>query len=180
MSHWIQTYTGKRWNFFDCKPEDVHLEDIARALSNLCRFTGHCKCFYSVAQHSVLVSQNTSNPLLGLLHDAPEAYVGDISRPLKHAIRDSGARDVLREADQLAERAVFARFGLAPTPNDLLCLKEADMRMLVTESFDVLQGGPAVGWRINQETHPRYPFVIEPVGPDAAMRMFLDRFNEIT
>ena len=71
---WIQTYTGKQYAYFECGPEQICIEDIARALSNLCRFTGHCKKFYSVAQHSVLVSHRTKNPFLGLMHDADEAY----------------------------------------------------------------------------------------------------------
>src|SRR5688500_14252940 len=86
---YIRTYTGKE--FYPLKPEldKIDIEDIAHALSNLCRFTGHTKQFYSVAQHSVLASEFVrvyDNPHLNLfvlLHDASEAYICDISRPLK-------------------------------------------------------------------------------------------------
>src|SRR6266516_3714044 len=77
--------SGKWFNVFDPKPEDIDLKDIAHALANQCRFTGHVREFYSVAQHSVLVSQfcDASDAQWGLLHDASEAYLSDIARPIK-------------------------------------------------------------------------------------------------
>src|SRR6266496_3875421 len=77
--------SGKWFNVFNPKPEDVDIRDIAHALSNQCRFTGHTKEFYSVAQHSVLVSTFCApeDAAWGLLHDASEAYLSDIASPVK-------------------------------------------------------------------------------------------------
>ncbi len=78
---WIQVRSGRKFHPLDPRPEDVDINDIAHALSNLCRFTGHCTDFYSVAQHSVIASQIVppASALAALLHDASEAYMGDIS-----------------------------------------------------------------------------------------------------
>src|SRR5271165_7548492 len=82
---WIQTYTGRVMYPLDPRPEEINIIDIAHALSNLCRFTGHVRTFYSVAEHSVRVSQHCDpkDALWGLLHDASEAYLADMSRPMK-------------------------------------------------------------------------------------------------
>ena len=86
MSDWIQTYTGRKFYPTHPRAADVHILDIAHHLSLRCRFSGGCREFYSVAQHSVLVSQMVpeQDALWGLLHDAAEAYTGDLIRPLKH------------------------------------------------------------------------------------------------
>jgi uncharacterized protein len=94
---WIQMYSGGKFFPLDPKPEDVKIDDIAHALSNVCRFAGQVKRHHSVAIHSVNVScllenihgkEATDLCLLGLLHDAPEAYFGDIPQPVKKAIPD--------------------------------------------------------------------------------------------
>src|SRR5690349_18842227 len=92
---WIATFTGKRWFLTDPDPADVDIDDIAHALSMICRFGGHTKQFYSVAEHSVRVANAMEIAgcgalacLHGLIHDAPEAYLGDIVRPLKYSLTD--------------------------------------------------------------------------------------------
>src|ERR1700691_1787676 len=81
---YIETFTGKTFSFLAPQPEDICIEDIAHATSMLCRFTGHCKYFYSVAEHCVAVSRLCSvrNDIAGLLHDSAEAYVNDMNSPL--------------------------------------------------------------------------------------------------
>lgn len=83
----IRTFTGKMFDPLNPKAELIDIHDIAHALSNLCRYTGHCPELYSVAQHSVYVAANCSekNRLAGLLHDAGEAYMNDIASPVKHS-----------------------------------------------------------------------------------------------
>jgi hypothetical protein len=84
----IRTYTGKMFNVFEPDPDLICIEDIAHALSNLCRFGGHTRLFYSVAQHSIRVANEVSpaNKMAALLHDASEAYMLDITRPIKYFI----------------------------------------------------------------------------------------------
>ena len=81
----IQTFTGKQFHLLNPRPEDICIEDIAHALSMLCRFTGHTRVFYSVAEHSMHCSLVVpkEHRLQALLHDATEAYLGDLSAPLK-------------------------------------------------------------------------------------------------
>lgn len=91
---WILTHTGKRPDLLHPRIEDICLEDIAHALARIGRFTGHGDCFISVAQHCVHVSDLCPFDLKpwGLLHDATEAYLGDVSSPLKQALRTGGGR----------------------------------------------------------------------------------------
>lgn len=85
--HIIKTYLGKEFCFSDVDHEAIDIRDIAHSLSHLCRFTGHTNLFYSVAQHCLLVAEKIpggpEEKLAALLHDAAEAYVGDLSSPLK-------------------------------------------------------------------------------------------------
>ena len=83
---WMQTYTGRKFWPLDPRPEDFCLEDIAQALSMSCRFNGHCLEFYSVAEHSCHIFDQTDDPMekkWAILHDAPEAYISDLVSPLK-------------------------------------------------------------------------------------------------
>src|SRR3989344_3806442 len=118
VGNWMQTFTGRRFYPLDPRPEDVCVEDIAHALSLVCRFGGHVRFHYSVAQHSLYVSNHVDDHgaggqdvLIALLHDAAEAYIGDVVWPLKQATEMLGYRVV----EERVERAVFERFGL-PLP----------------------------------------------------------------
>lgn len=86
----IITFSENYINVFDPKLEDIKIEDIAHALSQLCRWNGHTKTFYSVAQHSIWVCENVQqeHKLAALLHDASEAYLVDIPRPIKVFLKD--------------------------------------------------------------------------------------------
>lgn len=135
---WILTYTGKK--FFPLEPqiEDIDIIDIAHALSNMCRFTGHVREFYSVAQHSVLVGERIWNQtkdykklLSGLLHDASEAYICDIARPVKHSDEFRSYRQIEANLQGLIDFKFH-------TSADLDCVKEADNYLLSVEAFHLM------------------------------------------
>lgn len=166
---WIQTYTGKQ--FYPCNPRvsDIDIEDIAHALSLLCRFTGHCKQFYSVAQHSVLAAAYCDDyQLWALLHDASEAYVSDVAKPIKGQL--AGYEDI--ETGVMA--AIAARFNLTwPMPAEI---KLVDSRLLATEQRD-LMNPCAVSW---SGMSPPYPNEIQPWSSDLAKHVFLEVFRGLT
>jgi uncharacterized protein len=123
----IRTRVGAGFDFDDPEGSDVVLADIAHALGNLCRFTGHTRWFYSVAEHSVHASHlvPAGDAAAALLHDAVEAYVGDVSRPLKSLLPG------YREIEARVERAILGRFGVpSPLPASV---RRADAQMLVLE-----------------------------------------------
>jgi hypothetical protein len=137
---WIETFGGRQFFPLDPRPEEVHLEDIGHALANLCRYTGHTSRFYSVAEHSVLCSlaapyeQGASLRLKreALMHDATEAYIGDLSRPVKRAVPQ------FEEIEARLRLAIAERFGLAETvPTEV---SEVDNRILVNERETLMRG----------------------------------------
>ncbi len=136
-STWVQTFTGRQFWPMDPHEDDIDIQDIAHALSMMCRFNGHCRDFYSVAQHSVHVAEVVAergyrkDTLTALLHDAAEAYFGDITRPVKHGIGGEIAR-----IEGKLEMAIANKFGLHyPFPP---IVKEIDDILLVTEKRDVM------------------------------------------
>ena len=137
---WIETFTGKKFHLLDPQPEEVCIEDIAHALALSCRFCGHVRQFYSVAEHSIHVS-NICEPvdaLWGLLHDASEAYIADLSRPVKHCT-PVGPPYIAVEARIMA--VIAAKFGLPTTmpPG----VKVADNTLLFAEKDKLMSG---VAW----------------------------------
>lgn len=180
--HWIQTYTIRQFWPLSPRPEDVTVEDIAHALSNLCRFTGHTREFYSVAQHSVLVSDQCrclvqASPgkskeqaaRWGLLHDASEAYLADVARPIKRAPE----MDAYRQAETELQAVIYARFGLVP--EEPAYVKKADMQLCYTEARDLFKHThPAWKWYEDPLTEH-----IEPLAPREAKLLFLNRFAEL-
>lgn len=134
---WIQTYTGRQFWPVDPRPEDIDIEDIAHALSMLCRYGGHCLRFYSVAEHSVLMARHVDSrhAMSALLHDASEAFLVDVPRPIK------GSLIGYREAEARIERAVAARFGIPATMPD--AVKDADYRILTDECRQNMAAPPA-------------------------------------
>ena len=170
---WMQTFTGRR--FFLMNPDDsnIVIEDIAHHLSLLCRFTGAIRQFYSVAQHSVYVSQlvPAEHRLWALLHDASEAYLGDMGRPLKIL------PEMLpfRLAEKNMQRAICHAFGLEETEPP--CVKEADNMMLAAEAYQLLPGGPRAEWTI-WPIDKVADITVEPIPPHEAKSWFLAKFAE--
>lgn len=108
IGDWMQTYTGVEFYPLDPHPGDINIRDIAHALSMACRYGGHCKRFYSVAEHSVLMAEEAPEnmKLSALMHDASEAYLSDVIRPLKPFLSGYGPiEDRLMGA--IAERFCF-------------------------------------------------------------------------
>jgi len=118
----IVTATGGEFPFEGFDASHICIEDIAKSLSQLCRFTGHTSLFYSVAQHSLLVAEKMPGPpkekLVGLLHDAAEAYTNDLASPLK-AYLESQCDYVYRDLQARITAAVYDRFGVAEIPDDV-------------------------------------------------------------
>ena len=130
----IQTLSGRRVNPLDAAPEDIDPADIARGLANTCRFGGHSKAFYSVAQHSVIVcdllERDGATPdelMAALLHDASEAYLGDLPHPIKHRSELGAAFKV---AEKKLEAVIAERFSL---PDASARVKPRDRALLATE-----------------------------------------------
>jgi len=130
MGDWIQTYTNVEFDIFNATENDVLIIDIAHALSNICRFGGHCKEFYSVAQHSIHVSQlvQPKYKLHALLHDASEAYLGDIPRPIKHSHEFKFYRGIEKNISSI----IYKKYKL---PEELhSTITNADTQMLMLEA----------------------------------------------
>lgn len=167
----IMLRSGAYFDLEDPENSEINIEDIAHALSNVCRYTGHCCEFYSVAQHSVLVSLIVppEDAMAGLLHDAPEAYVGDVSKPLKILLPD------YKLVERRVELAVFRRFGL---PDDLpISVEKADRILLRTEQRD-LMGADSHIWTYTDGEKPMEQ-VITPLQPRAARDLFLLRYEQL-
>ncbi len=123
----IRTYMGTYFNVFDPKPSLIHIEDIAHVLAQECRFGGHLPFFYSVAQHSLAVMNQVPKPLKlqALLHDASEAYLRDIPKPIKDRMPEYKA------IENNLMVAIASRFGFDwPKSREV---KEADEAQIVYE-----------------------------------------------
>lgn len=127
---WEITYTGKKMHFISPSVEEICIEDIAHALSMICRFNGHMKEFYSVAEHSIRVASLLPKEykLAGLFHDAAEAYTMDIPRPIKRAYN-------LHHIEEPVTKIIFQKYGIGlPLPQEVI---NADEILLATELRDL-------------------------------------------
>ena len=171
---WIRTYSGRRFFPLDPRPEDVCIEDIVHALGLKCRYGGHCRTFYSVAQHSVLVShaleregRSVSIQLQGLMHDAAEAYLPDVAAPIKPRLEGFG--DVEAEV----ERSIAEAFGL-PWPWNT-AVKRVDSAIVRDEAAKLMDGDLS-DWDLPE---PALGIDIVPWESADARFRFLLRFREL-
>ncbi len=168
----IFTYSGLRFRPLDPCAEDIRIDDIGHALAHQCRFGGHTRQFYSIAQHSVLVSQHCrpEDALLGLLHDASEAYLQDVIRPLKELAEFKA----YRIAERRLQRCILERFGLGP--EQPVSVTAADDWMLAVEARDLMATGG--GYLVMPPVHVTVS-VTDPWPSEVAARQFLARFEQL-
>ncbi len=174
---YLQTVSGRFVNPFDPDPAQLDPGDIARALANVCRFGGHCRPFYSVAQHSVIVSElvearggDVEDVFAALMHDATEAYLGDMPHPIKHR---SPLGAAFREAEAALEAVLRERFSIKA---DVPEIKRVDRALLATERRSV--SGESWDW---PELEGVEALDLELVAwtPDEAERAFTARFEQL-
>jgi hypothetical protein len=165
MSPTILTRCGISFNLVEPTPEMIEIGDIAHALANLCRFTGHTKSFYSVAEHCVRASREVpaAFALEALLHDATEAYLGDVSSPLKALLPDYQA------IEHRLDAVIRQRFGLPAKMSPEV--KRADLAMLATERTCLMPSTAEV-WTQLQDITPA-PLIDYTWTPREARQQFL-------
>lgn len=175
----ILTYTGTFLDPLNPESSEIHLNDIAHSLAMLCRFTGHSSKFYSVAEHSVRISElleerefDTSSLLAGLLHDAAEAYLGDISYPIKH---ENEVGELFQQHEDRLTPIIFKKFELAWPPSEEI--KWADRVLLHTELRDLM---PYPNDHFTLEGYEVLPETIKPWGPEQAEAEFHYRYDTLT
>jgi hypothetical protein len=175
--NWFQTYTGKAWRPLNPNPDDVCIEDIAHGLALQCRFNGQCREFYSIAEHSVRVSDELRNEgieiaLAGLLHDAAEAYLGDIVRPVKRNLPQ------FHSMERANLGAIFAGLGLGLIFEGFADrITEMDLIMLATERRDLMTD-PPMPWVGVEDVEP-LPGQIAPLSPFGAESRFLGVYHDL-
>lgn len=166
----ILLYSGTYFDLLDPERSDLAIEDIAHGLSNICRFAGQCRRFYSVAQHCVHMADLIEPPhsYAALMHDAPESVVGDVSRPLKDLLPD------YRAIEACCEAAIFRRFNvpspLAPE------VKIMDARMLATEQRQLMRNSDEWDYTRGLES---LPLDIPAWSPEQAKRQFMGRYLQL-
>lgn len=171
MPEFITTYSGKKFHFLNPQAEDICIEDIAKALSMSCRYNGHVSDFYSVAEHSVIIADLVYNiqgcpyeALCALLHDASEAYLTDIPRPIKPHLTN------YHELEAKAEAAIESVFALEPMNT---MIKYFDTHIVRDEAEQLFKDTPT--W-VND--YDRIGIKVYKWSPVQAEREFLQRFKQ--
>jgi uncharacterized protein len=180
IGDWIETYTGRKFFPLDPRPEDIELEDIAHALSNKCRYNGHCKTFYSVAQHTVLgldimekEGYDTITMIHFALHDSAEAYLPDVSRPIKPYIKIGNK--TFEEVEEEILVAVRTRFCIPePTQQQNKLVKHIDTKILFHEANYLM---PCNDWG---DKSIQFDYInVAPVPIHTIKREYIRKFNTL-
>jgi hypothetical protein len=167
---WMQLRSGRRFYPLDPQPEDIDPGDIAHALSMLCRYGGHVERFYSVAEHCVMMSRVVppEDALAALLHDATEAFVVDVPRPLKRYLPE------YRAIESEVWAAISTRFGVSPELPD--SVHDADTRILVNEVAAFMPNAEA--WENLKDLRP-LPITVQGWSPEMAERQYRRRLQQL-
>lgn len=163
----IMLQSGVEFDFVNPAASPFTIEDIAHGLSMLCRYAGQCRIFYSVAEHCMLVSEVVpEHAFAALMHDAAEAFVGDITRPLKQMLPQ------FKQIERQVEDAIAARYCL-PTPMPA-AVKRADLAILAAEQEQIMPAGTN-RWAADAGIRPA-PIRVRGLSPADAKAAFLARF----
>lgn len=170
---WMLTASGVQFWPLDPRADEVELEDIAFGLAHQGRYNGQTRRFYSVAQHSVhladwfAIRHDVQLARWALMHDAAEAYLGDIIRPVKPFVPG------FAEIEARLERVIFRAFGLeGEIPQ---AVREADTRILTDEFLHLFPTEALARYGLDQR--PRLGIAIEALRPHDARALFLNRFE---
>jgi uncharacterized protein len=166
---WMQTYSGRKFYPLNPREQDIAIEDIAHALSLICRYGGHCLKFYSVAEHCVLMAAKALAPLklTTLLHDASEAYLGDVIRPLKRNFT------AYKAAEMAVEQVIASKFGTQfPLPKEVKALDEA----ILFDELEQNMSYPPEPWHVTKGLGVKLQFW-KPIRAEAE---FLKAFKDLT
>ena len=168
----MQTFTARTIDLKNPDPDQIDIMDIAHGLSHVCRFAGQAKFFYSVAQHSVHVAEMCldQHALVGLLHDATEAYLGDVPSPVKHLCPD------YKRLEKKLWGAIAEKFDLPKTIPK--AVKDVDLRMLATERPKVFD--KRIPWGPLMDKLEPYPIQVEGKTSIVARSLFLGIYSNIT
>jgi hypothetical protein len=167
IGDWMQTHGGRQFWPLDPRPDEISIQDIASALSNLCRYGGHCLRFYSVAEHCVHVANAAPKgfQLTALLHDASEAYLQDVIRPIKSHLTN------YFQIEAALESAISSRFGTVhPMPAEV---KRIDNAILADER-DQIMAKPPADWKLAE---PPLGVTLHCWSPERARIEFLAAFH---
>ncbi|MDX0518556.1 hypothetical protein [Sinorhizobium medicae] len=166
----IMLASGTWFDLLDPWHSEFTIEDIAQGLANICRYAGQCRSFYSVAEHSLHVCDTSESfKLEALLHDAAEAFLGDITRPLKQLLPEYKA------IESNVEAAIFSRFGLDRAA--MADVKLADLRVLAAEQSQLMPDGTDY-WAAQSSIRPA-PVTVQFLSPYEARERFLAKFNDL-
>ncbi len=172
---WMQTVSGRQFWPLDPRVGEIFIEDIAHSLSMACRYAGHCLRFYSVAEHSVLMTRwlqangySQEEQLTALLHDAPEAYLVDVPRPVKPFLTE------YKSIEARLWLMVAAKFGVSPNMPSIV--KFADESILADERQQNIAPCP-VPWDLQ---HGPLGVTLQYWHPAQAKSEFLEEFERLT
>jgi uncharacterized protein len=167
LGNWMQTFTGRVFYPLDPREDEIFIEDVAHALSMQTRYSGHCLQFYSVAEHCVLAAMCAPMQLklVTLMHDASEAYLCDVPRPIKSHL------DNYKDIEQRLELVIAKKFGFSyPYPHEVKRIDDAMLRV----EMDQNMAKPPKDWGLSED---RLPVKLQFWSPSEAEYEFLTAFK---